>query len=353
MNIKIAVSGLNASDNPGPGVGIMKCLRAQTDLDLSIVGLAYDAKEAGIYVKDLCDEVYLVPYPSAGIQVFRQRILHIQKTSNIDFFLPALDSELANYQAIEKDLVKTGAKLFLPTPEMLEMRSKLRLQDLCKTAKLKYPKTIEASSLDQLYAGARKIGYPAFAKGIFYEAVLVRNDADLAKAAASISSRWGYPILLQECVGGEEFDIALVGDGQGKILGMTAMKKMQLTEKGKAWGGMTIHAKELFAFSQKLVKTLQWRGPMEVEVMRRSSDGALYLIEINPRFPAWIYLSHGAGCNLPALLLSQVYKKRAAPKSTVLGKPGTLFLRYSQDMIVSMDEYESILVKGELARART
>ena len=350
MNINLAVSGLNASDNPGPGLGIIKCLRNHTRFNSRIIGLAYDAKEATTYVQEACDEVYLLPYPSAGIKAFQKRIRHIIQKAGVHFFLPALDSELPNFLSMEEELSDLGIRTFLPTAEMVEMRSKIKLQDLCKKARLKYPKTIEVGSYDQLFHAAAKLGFPCLVKGIFYEAVLARNESDLEKGARSISSRWGFPLLVQQWVAGEEFDIALAGDGKGNILGMTAMKKLQLTEKGKAWGGMTINSEDLFACARRLVKQLKWRGPMEVEIMRNEKTNEYHLIEINPRFPAWIFLSHGAQCNLPEILLRHVYEKIPPKQIPILGKPGTMFLRYSQDMIVSMPEYESIMMTGELTR---
>ena len=38
----VAVTGLNATDNPGPGVSVIRSLRAHPDFDGRIVGLAYD-----------------------------------------------------------------------------------------------------------------------------------------------------------------------------------------------------------------------------------------------------------------------------------------------------------------------
>ena len=350
MKINLAVSGLNASDSPGPGLGIIKCLRSQSRFDIRIIGLAYDVNEAAIYTREACDEVYLMPYPSAGIEIFQKRIRYIVEQAKVNFFLPALDSELTNFLSMEKELLKMGVKTFLPTREMVEMRSKIKLQELCKKARLKYPQTIEVGSFDQLFSAARKLGYPCLVKGIFYEAVVAHNDAALEKGAQAISSRWGFPLLLQQWVAGEEFDIAIAADGKGSILGMTAMKKMQLTEKGKAWGGMTIHSKGLFDCARRLVKHLQWRGPMEIEIMRNEKTDEYYLIEINPRFPAWIFLSHGAECNLPEILLRHVYEDIPVKQIPIIAKPGTMFLRYSQDMIISMPEYERVMIIGELNR---
>lgn len=58
----IAVTGINAADNPGPGVGIARSLKEDADLQVKIVGLAYDAMEPGIYIDWLMDRSFVVPY---------------------------------------------------------------------------------------------------------------------------------------------------------------------------------------------------------------------------------------------------------------------------------------------------
>ncbi|MBI4861385.1 MAG: ATP-grasp domain-containing protein [Candidatus Riflebacteria bacterium] len=350
MKIDVAVTGLNATDNPGPGLGIIRAIRAWPEFQGRIIGLAYDAKEPAIYLGEICDEVYLIPYPSAGIAALSERLNYILARSHLDCVIPSLDSELNGFLALEPELARKNVRTLLPSREMLDSREKRRLGRLCTQAKVGYPKTREISDLTNLSSVAAEIGYPVVIKGVFYEAEVAHTLAELEKAAVSISARWGFPLLAQEFVKGEEFDIALVGDGTGKLQGLTAMRKMQLTTKGKAWGGMTLDAAHIVEIVRKLMRVLKWRGPMEVELKRRDADGKFFLIEMNPRFPAWIYLSHGAGCNLPALLLECMFGR--PPKRTVVGRAGTMFLRVAQDHILSIEEYEKMLVSGELIRVK-
>ena len=67
--LKVGVSGINAVDNPGPGVGVAKSLK-EWNRDISIVGLAYDAMEPGVYMKWLIEKSFLMPYPSQGADAF-------------------------------------------------------------------------------------------------------------------------------------------------------------------------------------------------------------------------------------------------------------------------------------------
>lgn len=64
--LTIAVTGLNANDNPGPGLGVIRALRAGFGDNLRIIGLAYETLEPAIYLSDLVNKTYRIPYPTAG-----------------------------------------------------------------------------------------------------------------------------------------------------------------------------------------------------------------------------------------------------------------------------------------------
>jgi carbamoyl-phosphate synthase large subunit len=127
------------------------------------------------------------------------------------------------------------------------------------------------------------------------------------------------------------------------------MRKRGLTEKGKAWAGVTVDDRDILEMAGKLAKGLTWSGPLEVEVMK-AHDGKIYLIEINPRFPAWIYLSHAAGRNLPIALL------RTLAGETDLQLPdakcGTFFIRYAEEIIVELAEFETMMITGGIASVK-
>ena len=82
--------------------------------------------------------------------------------------------------------------------------------------------------------------------------------------------------------------------------------------------------------------------------MRESSTGDLYVAEINPRFPAWVYLSAGAGQNLP---FACVRLAMGLPVATPMPpyKPGTLFVRISLDQISDLRTYEQLTALGVLS----
>ena len=62
QKLTIAVTGLNAIDSPGPGVAVSRSLKEAGSFDARIIGLSYESLEPGIYMHQLIDKSYKIPY---------------------------------------------------------------------------------------------------------------------------------------------------------------------------------------------------------------------------------------------------------------------------------------------------
>jgi carbamoyl-phosphate synthase large subunit len=71
----VGVSGINAIDNPGPGIAVARSLKEDPEFGVRIVGLAYDAMDPGIYMDWVIDKSFLMPYPSGCGEAFVERLL--------------------------------------------------------------------------------------------------------------------------------------------------------------------------------------------------------------------------------------------------------------------------------------
>ena len=345
FNFVIGVTGLNATDNPGPGISVIRALRAHPDFRGKIVGLAYDPLDPGLYPTDLIDSAYLMPFPSQGVNTLRQRLKYIKKVSNLSLVIPTLDSELSAFISLESELKEMGIRLFLPTKEQFDMRSKIRLAEICEKADLDFPRTKIISDAEVLYQLSEEITLPYVLKGIFYGASVVQSIEEAIAAFHRTTAQWGLPVIIQEFLEGEEYDIVAVGDGSGHIVGALPMKKTFLTDKGKGWAGVTVKDPRLLEITEKFCRTTKWRGPCEVEVLK-TRDERYYLIEINPRFPAWTYLCAGAGQNLPFTVAQLAMGMDPTPLPEY--KIGTMFVRISLEQIVRIETLEEIISKGEI-----
>jgi carbamoyl-phosphate synthase large subunit len=78
----------------------------------------------------------------------------------------------------------------------------------------------------------------------------------------------------------------------------------------------------------------------------QTSDGKPYIMEVNPRFPAWIYLTAAAGQNQPASLVKMAMGEKVEPFKTY--EVGKIFIRYAWDLITDISEFQQISGNGEL-----
>ncbi|MBN2681373.1 MAG: ATP-grasp domain-containing protein [Bacteroidales bacterium] len=343
--VTIAVTGLNNTDNPGPGIPVIRSLMESDLFEVRIIGLAYENLEPGIYMRDHVQKVYQMPYPSTGTDLLLQRLDYINSIENIDVLIPNFDAELYSFMKSATKLEEMGIKTFLPTLEQFEERHKAVLSEFGKKYGVSVPKSKTIFSVSEVYTLTRDFDYPVLVKGKYYDAYLAYNPEQVINHFNKITSKWGTPVIIQEFVKGTEVNVIALGDGNGNTIGAVPMRKQYITNKGKAWGGITIDDKKMLALTNSIIKQTKWRGGMELELIK-TVDNDYLLIEINPRIPAWVYLAVGAGQNLPEALVKLALGMDVKPYTTY--KTGTMFVRYSYDMICDLKAFEKISTTGEL-----
>lgn len=343
--VVVAVTGLNAIDSPGPGVAVIRAIRDGYPKPVRIIGLAYENLEPGIYMESICDKTYQVPYPAAGAEVLFNAIRRINDLEHIDVIIPNFDAELFNFISIAPRLKAIGINSFLPSLEMFDARDKLNLFTFGQKHNLLVPKDKAIYTVNDLLSLGDEFGWPLVIKGKFYEAVVAYTLEQAQKAFYKISAKWGLPIIVQQFINGTEVNIAALGDGEGNAISIIPMRKMYITDKGKAWAGITLEDEALNDLAKNFVAATKWRGGFEVEIMKTAAN-ELYIMEINPRFPAWIYLTAGVGQNQPAALVKMALGEKVEPMMEY--DAGKLFIRYSWDMIVDVSKFQQFSAFGQL-----
>jgi len=351
LDVTVAVTGMNATDNPAPGVAVVRSLRAEPNFAGRVIGLGYDTLDPGFYADGLLDGGAILPYPSAGREVLRERLQRLRAEMGIEVLLPTLDSELRTMLALAAELDRSGTRTFLPSLDSLERSSKAQLPRLGEDGRIAIPPSEPILTAEAVSKLGSKFGYPLVVKGVYYGASIVHNESDATAAFHRYAAQWGLPIIVQKFIPGEEYNVAALGDGKGNMAGAVAMRKTMLTDKGKGWCGVAIDNDELTGLTERVIGALEWRGPLEVEILHDTRSGGYYVIEINPRFPAWIYLSAGAGLNLPYLA---VLLALGLPLPNPLPKyrAGTIFVRIAIDQISDLATYEQLSTSGTLRPSR-
>ncbi len=343
----IAVTGLNAVDSPGPGVGVIRAIRDSKDYAVRIIGLVYESLEPGIYMEGIADKCYMIPYPSAGREALLHRIQYIHEKEKLDLIIPNFDAELYNFTMLVPQFTRMGIHTFLSSLEKLEAIDKMHLHEFGEKHNYEIPKTIFISSKNQIEEAEEEIKYPLVVKGRFYEAYIAHNRGQVNTYFDKLNAKWGLPIVIQEYIKGTEIDIAALGKGNGQMIGAIPMRKLFITDKGKAWSGIVIEDQKLIELTQRFIRDSQWKGGFELELMRTRED-QLYIMEVNPRFPAWIYTTAAAGQNLPGAMVALAMGHPVTPFREYI--TGTMFVRYAWDNITHIKEFEKISNHGEYSK---
>jgi len=345
QKITLAVTGLNNTDNPGPGVPVIRGAKESEDFEVRIIGLVYENLEPGIYMEGLCDRIFQIPYPSAGSDDLIERVEWIHRQEKIDVLIPNFDAELFSFMKNEQRLREKGIHMFLPTLKQFQEREKDKLPEYGKKYGVKVPGSINLGSFSQIKEIEEKFEYPVMIKGQFYDAYVAANEEQVKQAFHKLAAKWGLPVIAQEFVKGTEVNVIALGDGKGNTIAAVPMRKQYITDKGKAWGGITLADDKMMELTRMLIQKTKWKGGMELELIKTNS-GEYYLIEINPRIPAWVYLAVGAGQNIPDALIKLALGWDVKPMTSY--KKGKMFVRYSYDMIVDLEKFAAISMNKEI-----
>jgi carbamoyl-phosphate synthase large subunit len=341
--IDIAVTGINASDNPGPGAGVARSLKECSYMACRIAGLAYDALEPGVYMEELFERAFIIPYPTAGSDELLSRIAYIRDQFGMDVIIPTLDSELPFFISNRDALRRLGIHSLLPRPEQYRLRAKEHLVEVAKLAAVEAPRQRVVSSIEALVEAVRGIGLPVMIKGSLYQANVAHTLDQAVALFHKVAAQWGYPVIVQEVVKGEELNVIAIGDGCGNTPGLVAVRKMSVTDLGKIWTGVTIKHPSLEEATRRFIDRSNWCGALEMEC--RVEGEHIRLIEINPRFPAWVYFATGVGINLPAMLVRMALDRPAQKQADY--EAGKLFVRHVQERICDMATFQKIVIRGE------
>ena len=303
--MNLFVSGLHSGPNPSPGVGTARSLRLAFP-EARIVGIDYSVRSSGLHWADL-DDIWVLPsWTHVNTDVYLSQIA--EAVGHDGVWISGLDLEarwLA--QAIERLDDEMRTRILVPSPLALHAVEKPAAAIAARLG-LRVPPTIPATDTDAaVNAFGRQHGWRLWLKGPYYEAVRVGSWPQLLSARESLSATWGdVGLHLQAHIIGHEESVVLAAH-RGRLHGARFMRKRAITEQGKTWAGVIEELPPpLLDAVKSVVNETTWHGGAEIEMLRDSND-ELWLMEWNPRFPAWVHGATLAGYNFPAELVAAAY----------------------------------------------
>ena len=307
-DLTIYVSGLYSGSNPQPGVGIARSLR-QGFPDAEIVGVEYSNRCSGIHWPDF-DRIWLQrPWEELSLDAHAGEVRRVLDEGG--YWISSIDLEIMWLAEVFAD----GHHHNLLTPPLAALqRVGKPAIPAHKGLPVKIPVFIGTDRSDwDLHAFCREHNWKVWLKGPYYEAVRTPTWSDLQHWRYVLSKAWNTEkLFLQSHVTGYEESVMLCAY-QGEIVESVYMRKRDLTDLGKTWAGDSAPVPdELLRPLRKIIRDLDWSGGAEFEMVR-DAGGQLWLLELNPRFPAWVHGATITGKNLPAALVEAASDIRAAP----------------------------------------
>src|SRR5208283_2066252 len=129
-----------------------------------------------IYMHDIVDKTYHIPYPSAGAESLMNRLDYIHSVEKLDVIVPNFDAELFSFIKLEKTLLDKGIHTFLPTLNQFEERHKINLPEFGKKYKIKVPESKPIYNIGEINALKKDFSYPVVVKGKYYDAYIANNE---------------------------------------------------------------------------------------------------------------------------------------------------------------------------------
>jgi diaminopimelate decarboxylase len=305
--MRIYVSGLYCGGNPQPGVGIVRSLR-QGFPNAALIGVEYSNRVAGIHWEELDDLWIQRPWDELDLDLYAGRVREVLDGGGL--WISGSDLEAMWLASIFPD---GHPNLLAPPTDALKRIAKPAVE-AHQGLPVKIPTFVSSDLSDwELHRFCREHNWRVWLKGPYYDAARVPGWDSFVASRAALTKVWSTErLFLQAHVSGYEESVMLAAY-RGELLGCVRMRKRDITPEGKTWAGDISEVDPEFEKALRpMVKALNWTGGGELEMVR-DADGQLWLLEMNPRFPAWVHGATIAGHNLPALLVQGATGTRARP----------------------------------------
>ena len=279
----------------------------------------------------MADKQYLVP--RIDDPAYIGMILDICKKEEINAVTTFIDPEIEILAKNRDKFEAQGVEVLAPYEETAKLcfDKYLMFQHLMKN---NIPTVMTWGTLEQFEKAfdAGEVGFPVFVKprtgSGSVGARKVYSYELLAEAMAEDPS-----LIIQEYMDCIDLDADVYIDTITHEAVAAFSKKKIETRIGGASKTVSFKDKKLFDFISKIVKTLKFNGPVDMDFFYR--DGQYYLSEVNPRFGGAYLHAYGAGVDFIKLIENNL--------NGIANKPN--FGDYEEGVVMMM--YDSVVIKKQ------
>ncbi|WP_299534774.1 ATP-grasp domain-containing protein [Ulvibacterium sp.] len=305
------------------GYGILKSIRS-TKKPYRLIGTTIHKDSIAPAFTDIC-----IKAPFSGTDGYIDWVISVIKDHNIDLVIPSFEEDVFFLTDHREQIESTGAKLVLNTQDLVCLcKDKWEFYQVLENSAC--PHVIPSSLSSEFRELESKFGLPLLlkprrgnaSKGIVR--VLKEEDFELHKGQI------GKNLMVQPLIGkdDEEFTTSAFCDGKGGYYAIITLKR-ELSKGGYTNLAEVVDNNQIKAAVRNICKILKPIGPTNFQF--RIHNGAVYLLEINPRFSSSTSMRYAFGYN-DALMSIEYFLDEKIPGQPKIrnGKA----IRYIEDYIV-------------------
>jgi carbamoyl-phosphate synthase large subunit len=284
----------------GPaGINTIKSLR-MTRFQGKIIATDSCKLSAGFFMAS----AYMVMPEVIDEENYMMKLEEAISSHNVQVLMPSSGYDVYPYSKYRRQIEELGAKPIVSDLESIE---------ICHDKMMTFQKLNGEFDLPFTTTNPDKISeFPVIAKARYekgdYDITILENEDDLKYLSSKFSN-----VIFQEYLPGTEYTVDVLCDLDKKPL--VAVPRLRLeTKAGSSTKGQVIHDPQIEQTCMNIARSVGIRGPCCIQ-MKRSKDGVLKFVEINPRMGGGTIFAALAGANFPALLLDMVKGKEIVKPS--------------------------------------
>jgi predicted ATP-grasp superfamily ATP-dependent carboligase len=263
------------------------------------------------YIRDL----YRIPAAREDSDDYAQALVNFLKNHPYDMILPFGNN--ANHAVNRaQDELRKYTRLLTPSRRAHEIAyDKQATAQHCRTVGIDAPATFFDYDEADLPSIANTLRYPVVIKarsgsgvkaGLRYatnQSELLAKYHELTDMIhANENAKYANPII-QEFIPGYVHDACLLLENGKTLAALTQIRQLMYPITGGVGAiNYTTHNPELEAVATRLMESLEWTGPAEVEFKYDQRDKKYKLVEINPKLWGTLDLSIQSGVSFPVLI---------------------------------------------------
>lgn len=245
---------------------------------------------------------------------YKEQLVALLKAEPYDMIMPFGNDAFHHATAIQ-DEIKKHAHFLCPRDQEHQIAYDKYLTYLhCQKIDIPTPRTYVISNQNDLTARNLEVGFPLIIKSRIGSGVetglrIVDNPSKLESCFNEIQNRNNNEdskpalLIMQEFIPGQIHDACLVAD-KGKIQAILTQVRHWMYPPSGGVGAInyTTINHDLMLLAEKLIASLNWSGPAQIEFKLDERDKQFKLIEINPKLWGTLDLSIKSGVDFTVII---------------------------------------------------